>query len=471
MSDFLPIQGYLKEHPQKYRALYYCFRDAIAAGRFGVADPIPSSREAAAVLGLSRGTVNLAYEMLAADGYIHATQGKNPTVCWAGTQEIRSIERPDFALSDWGNRLSEMPIPTPPTSGVHFHPGAVDPSLFPQQEWKRFLLRAVREFHPESHEPATGSAALKSAVAQHLNRRRGLNVKGDQVAIVSGSLHAIALLCHILLKKGQTAIMEDPGYRGTLRAITQTGAKCLFGAVDDEGLRPADWNSRLLFVTPSRQFPTGVVLSYNRRAQIVSWARRRNAVIVEDDYDGEFRRSGKPLEPMQQMAPERVVHIGTFSRTISPYLRIGYAVLPEPLIDPFRLACAHFQQYETAWMERTALTEFLRSGAYERHLRRSLRAYRLRHQALLHGLRTHLGEALDIVESDTGLHLFAFWKSDKSLETFIRRCSEADVHLASAGRFFFSSTMPSLIFSFAHLMPDTISAALKKAGKLFAQMD
>ncbi|MCD1258042.1 PLP-dependent aminotransferase family protein [Paenibacillus athensensis] len=450
MDFHIPFATYRLRHKRKLAALYHALRDGIAAGKIAPLTKLPASRELAVMYGLSRGTVNQAYEMLTADGYVQAEVGRGTFVTYSG----RWTDVPATAavkLSSWGVRVSgaeaggeqeqerehgqergrgrEQEQERGCESANGWHAGGsnvtsdavafdqVQPDLrhFPWPEWNRLMFAEVRRLREQPHEeaPAEGDAALREAVALHLRRMRGIDAPPERVVIVNGSMQAIALLTHLLVEPGDPVIVERPGYLGIERAVRAVGGCPVPGVVDGHGLVPQPWAARLLFVTPGRQFPTGAVLAPERRQALLRWAAEREALIVEDDYDSEFRHRGRPLEPLKALDREgRVVHLGTFSKTMLRQLRIGYAVLPEPLVAPFSRAKRLFEPYPAGLLEQRTLAAFMQSGGYERHLRRMRRVYASKFFLLKGLLQEHLSSLFDWVESDAGLHLFGWWRGD-----------------------------------------------------------
>jgi len=459
----------LKRYSRKQDALYHGMREALESGALAQDEKLPSSRALAAQLGIARGTVVLVYEMLESDGLIGFARCKRALVKQKVDARFKTAAVP-FHLSAWAGRLAAREEILAPRR-IDFGAGYTDRALFPERDWRSALHRAMRSFDPGRAAPIAGVDALRLAVASHVVRRRGMRVHPDQVVIVNGSIQAIAILCHLLLNPGESAVIENPGYRGIYDSVRLAGGSPLLGPVDESGIQVEDWKARMCFVTPARQFPTGAALSNDRRAHLVRWAEKRRAVIIEDDYDSEFRRRGRPLEPMHCLAPAHVVHVGTFSRTLAVGLRLGYAILPQNLVEPFICAKRTFETHPAGALEQTALAWLMKSGAYERHLRRAGRHYARRHD-LLHGLiARQLKDALEIAESETGLHAFARWKkSAKMLSVFEGRCREAGIYPGFTRRHYFQRYAPSMLFSVAHLTESLIEEGIGTMGRIFRSL-
>jgi GntR family transcriptional regulator/MocR family aminotransferase len=452
----LPYYSYLEKYPSKGTALYQALRDAIVGGKLPYGERLPSTREMAQLYGLSRGTVNQAYETLAAEGYLKSEVGRGTFVAFAergrsgdysafGAQSaggVNAIGEKGFRLSAWGEAVAALPGRAEirlPAGGIDFGGFRADAASFPREAWSRCLHAQVRELsgaaEPGGDAEPLGSRALRGAIAQHVRRARGIDARAEHVAVTGGSMQALALLAQLLLGPGETAVAETPAFIGFRRAIGACGARCIDAEVDAQGIVPADWDARALFVTPARQFPTGAVLPLERRQALLRWADERDAVIVEDDYDSEFRHRGKSLEPLKALdRGERVVYVGSFSKTMPPAARIGYAVLPPSLAQPFARAMGLMAgPHPVNLLEQRALAAFMASGEYERHLRRMKRVYGRKFALLTQLLQAELGGLFRWVEGDAGLHVFGWWRGDEaSYFSFRERCRRLGVGWSEA---------------------------------------
>lgn len=458
----------------KQLALFHAIRERILSGSSSFGEVLPSTRDLARQYGLSRGTVTLVYEMLTADGYIRS-EDRQRTVVSYQAPVATPTQGANVVLSGWAQRCRPHRPSERPDTNVHFFPGFTDQRIFPHREWYRSISRSLRQTSRHVLHPA-GHPDLRERLAAHLRYHRNIQATVDNTVIVNGSTQAIALIALMLLEKGDRAIMEDPGFGGTHSAILAAGGRVVRAPVDEHGidlsaLSGIERRARLAFVTPTHQFPTGVVLSFERRLQLLEWAEGQRAIIIEDDYDSEFRRSGKPLEPLRSLSPNRVVYMGTFSRTMSLSLRLGYVVLPDTLIESFLRAKAVFETYSTAWMEQAALADFMGSGAYERHLRRMTRIYRQRHDTLLQLFEEHLPGAFGWTASDAGLHLFGRWQYGRQrLNRFEKQCEAAGIGFTNADRFYESKSPPSALFAFAHLNPEEAASAIERMGRILKRL-
>ena len=422
-----------------FRQVYSALREAILTGSFRVGDKLPSTRDLAEQLGISRTVVLLAYDQLLAEGFAEGRAGSGTYVASGVGAPVarprRSEQTVKLRLARFGSAaaaaLSTVTIPQPRQRSLpyDFAYGRSDVELFPFEMWRRILLRCARKMPASGFDygPASGNVALREAISIHLRRSRGVACDPSQIVIVNGSQQGLDLIARVLIEHGDRVVVEDPGYQGTTEVLRAADAHLLAVPVDRDGLDPTKLPSgaRIAFVTPSHQFPTGVILPLARRLSLLEWAKRENAVLVEDDYDGEFRYEGQPVESLQGLDREgRVIYIGTFSRTVFPALRIGYLIAPTQLVPAFTGA-KWLADRQTATLEQQALAEFISSGLYERYLRRVRRRNATRRAALLDAIHSHLGDRLEVTGDGAGAHV-ALWPR--------RRISEDAVIVDAASR-------------------------------------
>jgi len=461
-------ERYAREVPQKYMALYLALRDAIVGGRVAPGERLPSSRALAAAYGLSRGTVNAAYDLLAGEGYATGGVGRGTFACYApaaGAGGANASASAQPRLSAWGARAAAGVAPPREARGrtVDFSTVGTDAAAFPAAEWQRAAYAAARETaagRAAAAHDAQGCLPLREGIARHLGRTRGIATTAKNVVVVNGSAQALALLIQLLVDPGDPVVVERPGYGGIRRAVLAAGGVPVYADVDARGLVPAPWRARLLVATPNRQFPTGAVLPLERRLALLRWATESDAWIVEDDYDSEFRHAGRPVEPLKSLdAQGRVVFVGTFSRTMYTELRVGYAVLPDALLPAYAALKRLYEPHPTGLVEQLALAAFMKSGAYERHLRRMKRVYSRKYELLSAALRERLGHVFETRPQDAGLHIYARWTGTReAYESLIEACEargvawsdvshERDGEWAGAAAFGFAGVEPAAIVS------------------------
>ncbi|MET4385716.1 GntR family transcriptional regulator/MocR family aminotransferase [Bradyrhizobium sp. F1.4.3] len=404
------------------RQIYQTLKDQIMERVYGVDGLLPSSRALAGELGVSRTTVTVAYEQLAAEGFIEVRHGARPRVAGAAVERgrVRAVSRPssrNLRLSRFGERLrQDLPRWTEPPRGLlaNFRYGDLSPADFPILAWKRAMVSALNR-RPErlAYENPCGSLRLRTALQGYLWRSRRVRCDVDQIVIVNGSQQGLDLCARLLLDAGDRFVMEDPGYLMARHAFSATGAIAVPIPVDKDGLeteRLAAVEARLAYVTPSHQYPLGGVLPIGRRHQLLVWAARADAYVIEDDYDSEYRYDTKPVPPLHALEGSgNVVYLGTVSKTLSPTLRIGYLVVPAGLRSLFSAAKQTMDRH-TPQIEQEALATMLESGAYERHVRRVRRRNAERRQALLDALHHWFGDRIRIDGADAGLHVVAWFR-------------------------------------------------------------
>ncbi|RIQ18200.1 PLP-dependent aminotransferase family protein [Bordetella avium] len=394
------------------RQLQQRLKSAILEGRLAPGTRLPASRTLAESLSISRNTVSIAYEHLAAEGYLLAD--RQGTRVAALSRQRPSAERRDTQEKPQLARRLDSLLRTPRSTAAYLalRPGQPALSHFPLAAWRRSLDRATRRGGSDAlayGEPA-GEAELRASIARYLGVARGVHCLPEQVIITEGTQEALALCVRLLADPGDIAWIEDPGYRGAKTAFFAGDLDVRPKPVDAEGLhvQAKDWAEappRLIYVTPSHQYPSGGVLPAARRLDLIAQARRHRAWIIEDDYDSEFRHHGEPIAAMQGMTPHSpVVYIGSFSKTMFPSLRIGFVVLPERLVDATQVAVAELLRGGHRY-EQLALADFIESGEFSRHLGRMRRLYRERQQALRAALTRHLDIEHRVLGGQCGLHL------------------------------------------------------------------
>lgn len=390
-------------------ALYRALREAVRGGRLRPGERLPPTRVLAADLGVARTTVATAYERLVAEGWLVARVGAGTFV--GDAVQPRAPERRGTPLAP---RTGWDRAPEPTSGGqaapaYDFRVGIPDARLFPFDTWRRLVTAELRVGAHDlgTYADPAGHRPLREALARHLALSRGVTASADEVLVTLGSQHGLDLVARVLLAPGDVVAVEDPGYPGARQVFEAYGARVVAVPVDDEGLvveaLPAD--ARLVFTTPAHQFPTGPPLSLRRRQALLEFADRHGGAVVEDDYDSEFRWTERPLETLQALdTTGRVLHLGTFSKSLVPGLRLGYLVAPEPLLQPLRAAV----QLSVGWVDvpaQAALARFLEDGLFARHLRRARAAYAERRALVLDGVHGPLAEHLELVPCQAGLHV------------------------------------------------------------------
>lgn len=403
--------------------LYRWLRGNMLEGRLAAGERVPSSRSLARTLALSRNTVLHVYERLIAEGYLVAQRGSGTFVARGlGTKRRHQpVPSPDNArLSRFAQRAL---LDTPPRylQASHRNPGRTrfdfqygeplgDTNAW--HMWKRYLSRRATDT-PTTYPPVQGLPRLREAITDFLWRRRGMHVDASRVVIVNGSQQALDLIARVLLEPGDPVTLEEPGYPGARLAFAAAGAELLPCAVDEAGLKTAELPDpsarvRLAYVTPSHQFPTGALLPLERRIELLNWAARSNAFLVEDDYDSDYVFLPRPLEAVQALDDrDRVIYVATFAKILSPALRLGYMVLPHRLLDAV-VAAKCIADRGCALPEQAALADFIENGDLDRHIRRTQKRLDARRRALLHALKHEFGDQVRLSGAHAGMHLIAW---------------------------------------------------------------
>ena len=411
--------------PNPSDRIYEWIRSRIDSGAMRSGEKLPSTRSLAADLGVSRSTVVVIYEQLAAEGYIETKAGSRARV--SPGLKPASVKRPPStarrpkeaaSLSSYGKRVAALLLPQPPLTSpghINFLYGAIAGEDFPTLTWRRHYNRALtRRQQHLYYGSSVGEPQLREELQAYLRRARGLQCTADQILIVHGTQQALELCAKVLVDPGDHVVMEEPCYLMARRIFESVGANIIATPVDEQGLVTADLpetGGALAYVTPSHQFPLGSVMSISRRQALLAWAHRHSSWLIEDDYDSEFRYGLRPVDPLQSLdARGCVIYVGTFSKALSPQLRMGYLVLPPSLVTPFRHA-KQLADRHSPMLEQTVLAELIRSGAYERHLRRLKRNNERRRSALIEAISRYMGSRAKVDGTDSGLHVVV-WLRD-----------------------------------------------------------
>jgi GntR family transcriptional regulator / MocR family aminotransferase len=466
------------------RQVYLWIRHGIMERMLRPGESLPSTRELAEENSISRTVVVQAYDQLIAEGFITGLRGSGTYVsrhlhpaASPAPQRTASLRLSEFgkaAISTAGRNLSPVREPRLPERNsllYDFANGTSSLEEFPLATWRRILLRRTRSAPLRSFDygSAMGDTALRKAIAGHLQRSRAIHCDVSQVLIVNGSQQALDFAIRLLLNPGDLVAVEDPQYHGMRQVLLAARLRVRPVPVDQNGidLSRMPRHAKLALVTPSHQFPTGAVLSLERRLALLAWARRANAVIVEDDYDGEFRYEGEPVEPLQSLDRDgRVLYVGTFSRTMFPALRIGYVVAPRPLVSAF-VAAKWLADRHTAILEQETLAEFIASGAYERHLRRTRRVNTTRRAALLSAIEQYLADRVTVSGSRSGTHIVLWPRAKVSEATVIARAAAAGVGIYGiAGYYLKPPANPGFLLGYANLTVAQIREGIRRLGEI-----
>lgn len=481
----------LIEDPSKpaYRRLAEAIRAGILSGRFRPGEKLPPTRTLAANLALARNTVLEAYEQLIAEGYLSARHGSGTFV--AADLPDRALHAPDPPLSPalntngtsgrglagFGRRIMDGEVwshiqRNSSRNPYEFRYGTPSFEEFPIDAW-RTLTKRVLDYPPREllgYGPPEGLESLRESLARYLQRSRGVRCTPEQVLVVNGSQQALDLAARVLIDPGDGVAIEEPCYPGARAVFDANGGALMPVPCDSEGLRVGciPDGARLAYVTPSHQFPSGVVMSAARRLELLDWARRTDAMIIEDDYDSEFRYEGRPLAALQGLdSAGCVVYTGTLSKVLLPALRLGYMVAP-PALQPAISGAKWLTDRHVALLYQAVLALFIDEGHFERHLRRMRKVYERRRQALLEAFDEHFGDRARVMGTQSGMHVLVHLEEVADDTGFIDRAAEHGVGIYSA-RPYYTGEPPrgaAFLMGYSSVSEDGIREGIRLLSKI-----
>jgi GntR family transcriptional regulator/MocR family aminotransferase len=434
--------------PRVRAGLERALRDAVREGRLKAGTRLPSSRSLASDLGIARNTVAEAYGQLVAEGWLTSRQGSGTRVADA----IRPAEPND-----------PPPATTARPPRYDLKPGSPDLSAFPRAAWLSATRRALAKapYSALGYSDPRGIPELRSALAEYLARARGVAADPEHIVICSGFAQGLALVCHVLRGSGAAVLgTEEYVLPLTAQVVEAAGMRTEPIAVDQHGAKVTETReAQALLLTPAHQFPIGVALSAERRTQALAWATRTGGLIIEDDYDGEFRYDRHPLGALQARAPEHVIYAGTASKTLAPGLRLGWLVVPRRLIDAIT-ETKLLADRQPASLAQLTLTEFLTSGGYDRHIRRSRVAYRRRRDRLIASLRRRAPH-VRVSGIAAGLHALVHLAPGQDEEAVIARAAQRGLALEGLSTYG-GSADPALVIGYATPPQHAFTAAVAR---------
>jgi len=467
-----------------YRWLYEELRSAILDGRLRPGARLPASRDLAAAYGLARATIVTAFDQLKSEGYVEGRPGSGTYVSQVLPEQLLDVRGPHaeerlphrrVSLSEYARRLQPFRGTAPrPIRAFRANQPALD--LFPTTLWAQVAARRLRRVSANllAGGEALGYRPLRQAVADYLSSSRGVKCTADQVLVLSGAQEALDRTARILLNPGESVWMEEPGYPGAAVVFRAVGARICPVPVDAEGMDLdrglQRWKrARLAYVTPAHQFPLGVTMSLRRRLALLEWARRSGTLIFEDDYDSEYRYSGRPIPALQGLDRSGVViFAGSFSAVLFPALRLGYLVVPPEMVDVFA-AAESVSTHHPPLLEQAVLCDFITEGHFARHIRRMRELYAERLSVLLDGARAKLGELLEISTVEAGLQTVGWLKGGLRAERVAELAAKRDVEVVPLRRYASGrSGREGLILGFAAVDPRELRRGVEELAGVLA---
>ena len=456
----LPLIDKTSAEPMR-RQIYAQIQDQIFCGQLIAGEALPSTRQLAEELSVSRSTVVEAYDMLLAEGFLESRQGAQTVV--AEDLIIDRQEQQKLAEEKRGG----------PLVTADFSTGRPDLELFPRLQWVKLLYAASSSLSVKQYgyTGPQGYLPLRQEIAAWLMRSRGLICDAEDVFITAGATQALRILCDMLCASGGCVMVEDPCHKGLYDTLRMSDCEIIPAPADDHGLQTDRLNEKehvnMIYVTPSHQFPLGGILPATRRAALIRYARKHNSYIVEDDYDSEFRYAGAPIAPLYSMDSQRVIYVGTFSKTLFPALRIGFVLLPKELHARWREIRTH-HDVQNSPFEQAALAEFMKTRKIDRHIRAMRRTYVLRRQALLQALDQHFGKGWTPCGDAAGLHITIRFQDVCFGQDWEERCKAAGILVVSleAHSIEKGKHKDALVLGFGHLTPEHIKQGVQQLSNL-----
>jgi GntR family transcriptional regulator/MocR family aminotransferase len=447
--------------------LYQALLDAVLDGRLAPGDRLPPTRELAGELGVARGTVATAYDRLAAEGFLEARVGSGTFV----SRDARQRHHRRAPAGDVRPRAVWASLPPPvldaPAQPLDLSVGGPDTSLFPLAVWRRLVSATLRpSLLTATAYEGGGHPDLQREVARYVGLSRSVVAGADDVLLTGGAQQGLDVIARAVVDPGDVVVVEDPGYTAAVRLFASHGARVVGVPVDAEGLVVDDLprSARMVYVTPSHQFPTGAVMSLRRRIALLEWASRRNSVVVEDDYDSEFRFEDRPLAPLQSLDRDgRVIYVGSFSKTLMPSLRVGYVIGPGSLQPTLREAKL-LSDWQGDAVTQGALARFMSEGLLASHVKRVSRVYAARRAALLDALATLPEGVLEVLPSAAGLHVCTYF-TDRGVDdaAVVAGARNAGVTVEPvSSRFHSTRPRPGLAMGFRRVPAEQMGDAVRR---------
>ncbi len=443
--------------------IYHHIRMGVLNGNIASGSRLPSTRDLSCSLSTSRMTVVDAYEQLIAEGYAQGTQGSgtwiSPIQRWEIPTTLSSAAKPPRTAID---------------TSISFHTGQPDPVDFSTAQLNRLGREILSEMTSEDwkYGDAQGLLTLREELSDYLYRQRGMRTNPLDIHITTGTTQGIAMVSHIRHVPGAQALVENPASEGLIRAIRSHGYALVPQPADDHGMITDNLPKnipylRVIHVTPSHQFPLGGILPIQRRLALLRYAEQQDAIVLEDDYDSEFRFMGSPISPLFTLSPDRVLYSGSFSKTLAPALRLGYLVAPPAFRKALRIT-KRYSDVHTGILEQRLVLALLQSGELERHIRRMRTRYAKKREVLVQGLYQYFGDSVRIRGDAAGLHLTASFADIHFTPERLQFLEKGGVHVVPLTQHCIQPTLPlnALVLGYGHLTQEQIKTGLHHLSRL-----
>ncbi len=472
------------------RQLSEALRQLILTGQLLPGQRVPSTRELAQALQIARNTAIESYDQLKSEGYLETQTGAGTFVCrnlpedllypaQLSASQSPTIPRPSRPLSTYGCTLAQLDLfeSVIPGTAINFRYARPALDQVPLKQWTSLWAKHACRADPSTLDYAPNSYGylpLREAIARYLARSRSVRCDPEQIIIVNGSLQAANIVTRVLLDPGELVAIENPGFRDIRCMFQAQKLEMLPVSVDRDGLvveellaHPAAAAVKLLYVTPSHQSPLGVVLSLTRRLKLLDWARETGAIILEEDFDSEFRYGGRPIPALQGLdRHDSVIYIKDFHESLFPALRLGYLIAPRSLIEPFARA-KWLSDRQTPMLEQKVMTDFINEGYLEQHIRRMQSIYQTRRRTLVTALQEAFADRVEILGEPVGMHLTARFQTALDTEKVISEAARLNIGISSTQRFYISDHHPSeWMFGYSALNETEIKEGINRLSQI-----
>ncbi|KMT23315.1 PLP-dependent aminotransferase family protein [Clostridium cylindrosporum] len=450
-----------------YIQLYKYLREEIKSNRIKKGTKLPSIRYLADYLKLSKITVDNAYQQLLIEGYIESRERSG--------MYVQEIEEMPFNSP----KISKMTTSSPLSSNrikYDFHYGSIDTESFDFNLWRRLTSKALKLSNGDllQYGDHQGELEFREEIVNYLRLSRGVLCSSSQVIITSGTQNSLQLLCELIDNDDKSIAIEDPGWNISRFIFQKNNFKVTPTPLDKDGiclktLREA--SPKFVYVTPSHQFPSGVVMPITRRQNLLKWARDTNAFIIEDDYDSEFRYIGRPIPSLQSLdEDERVIYLGTFSKSLAPSLRISYMVLPKKLLDKYKENMSMYEQ-PTSRLNQKTLQLFMSNGYWERHVQRMRKIYRKKHNTLIKSIEYYLNDKVRLIGGNAGLHILLEIRNGMPEDMIIQKTEMAGVRIYPTSKYWANNNNldnPVFLIGFGCLSENQIREGIELLGEVLS---